>query len=128
MPTSPRTLTTNLVTENKRDKREARIPDTGGWVKICPTIEETVPLIPAIDDDGNNILNLAVSGDVEYREYVKVSRCRDNIVHIGGLSVRCEQQWLEHMLVVFDSETGQEKIQRPFLYPSGCTGKIFQPT
>ena len=108
-----------------RVKREVR--ESNEWEKICKTEAEIVPLVPAIDNEGNQILQLAVAGTVDYQEFVKVERCRDTVAHVGGVSVQCEQEYLEHNLIVFDPDTGQEKIHRPFFYPSGCSAKILKP-
>eukprot|EP00092_Neocalanus_flemingeri_P060691 GFUD01072799.1.p1 GENE.GFUD01072799.1~~GFUD01072799.1.p1 ORF type:complete len:173 (-),score=16.71 GFUD01072799.1:179-697(-) len=112
-------------TESYKVKRETR--QHNSWEKICQTETEIVPLIPAIDDGGNRIFRLAVAGSVDYQEFVKVERCRDVAAHVGGVTVQCEQEYLEHTLVVFDSNTGQEKVKRPFFYPSGCSAKILKP-
>ena len=112
--------------ESTRVKRE--ISGRRELVKICPTDTEVVPLVPASDDGGIPILQLAVTGNLEYQELVKVERCRDTVAHVGGVTVHCEQEYLEHTLVVFDPDTGQERIQRPFFYPSGCSARVFNPS
>ena len=112
--------------ESTRVKRE--VSDSHEWDRICPTEVEIFPLVPAMDDEGVQILQLSEAGSLEYQEFVKVERCRDTAGHVGGVTVHCEQEYLEHTLVIFDPDTGQEKIQRPFFYPSGCSARVLDPS
>ena len=112
--------------ESARVRRE--IGGTNEWVKICPTVEDIVPFVAATDDEGRDILELAMTGNVEYQELVRVERCRDNVAHVGGVTVKCEQEYLEHTLVVYNPDTGQEILQRPFFYPSGCSARVPRPS
>jgi len=102
--------------------------DTSSWAPICPTDVETMPVVPHTDSFGNQILRLANSGNLEYLEYVKVTRCRDTEVHVGGVTVRCEQEYLEHKLIVYDPDTGQENYQHPYFFPSGCSAQVLKPS
>ena len=112
--------------ENVRVRRE--IGGASEWIKICPTEEDIVPFEAATDDEGNDILELAMTGNVEYQELVRVERCRDNVAHVGGVTVKCEQEYLEHTIVVYNTDTGQEILQRTFFYPSGCSARVTQPS
>ena len=118
------TVEPEVQLESTRVKREIGRE----WVKVCPTEAEIVPIIPAIDDEGIKILQLGLPGNLDYQEYVRVERCRDTMAHVGGVTVKCEQEYLEHTLVVFDPDTGQERVRRPFFYPSGCSARVFNPS
>ena len=112
-------------TEAHKVKRE--VGESREWEKICKTESETRFLVPAIDNDGNQILQLSATGSVDYQEFVRVERCQDSVAHVGGVTVQCVQEYLEHTLVVFDTNTGQEKTHRPSFYPSGCSAKVLKP-
>ena len=108
-----------LKTKIHKAKRD--IAESSDWETICPSVLETRhPYF--IDNEGNRIFQLAVSGNEEYQELLSVKYCQNTADFVGGVALQCEQEYLEHILVVVDLNTGQEKIHK-LLYPSGCSAK-----
>ena len=128
LPTTTTTARIIVGEEPEEEMIRVRRQMNNEWVKICPTEEDIIPLVAATDDEGRDILELAVTGNVEYQELVRVERCRDNVAHVGGVTVKCEQEYLEHTIVVYNTDTGQEILQRTFFYPSGCSARVTQPS
>ena len=132
-------LVSAFIIPTRRNGIESQVQGTDGhkfkrevgrreWEKICKTESETRFLVPAIDNDGNQILQLSATGSVDYQEFVRVERCQDSVAHVGGVTVQCVQEHLEHTLVVFDTNTRQEIAHRPSFYASGCSAKILKPS
>jgi len=108
-------------------EEEEEEEDGGGsrWEEaVCRTEEGYSRFSSRVDQHGRRVLVLGplASTTRDYQHYVKTRRCvqPDQPLMVGGVHVKCKQQYIEETLVVFDVDSGENIYERSIFLPSGC--------
>merc|ERR1711874_8799 len=118
------------LTRKKRDAyfdnilEEPIVEDTPVWSReVCEKVTRRSLLSSSVDAGGSRILVLGprYSASSTYEHYIDTHRCVQpgQIRMVGGVHVKCVQQYLKETLVVANV-AGQEIFKRPIFLPSGC--------
>merc|ERR1711974_301996 len=104
------------------------LEDTRIWNReVCEKITRRSLLSSSVDDRGSRILVLGprYSASSTYQHYIDTHRCvhPGQVVMVGGVNVKCVQQYLKETLVVANV-AGQEIFKRPIFLPSGCQAMV----
>ena len=102
--------------------------DTRTWNReVCEKITRRSLLSSSVDERGERILVLGpgYSASSTYQHYIDTHRCvqPDQVLMVGGVHVKCVQQYLKETLVVANV-AGQQIFKRPIFLPSGCEAMI----
>lgn len=102
--------------------------DTRIWNReVCEKITRRSLLSSSVDDSGSRVLVLSptYSASSTYQHYIDTHRCLrpGQVVMVGGVNVKCIQQYLKETLVVANV-AGREIFKRPIFLPSGCQAMI----
>merc|ERR1712183_508513 len=102
--------------------------DTTAWSReVCEKNTRRSLLSSTVDDRASRILVLGprYSASSTYENYIDTHRCVQpgQVRMVGGVHVKCVQQYLKETLVVANV-AGQQIYKRPIFLPSGCEAMI----